>query len=79
MVATSNKDMTSIQHDEEQFQDATIHQIDRRGCETDLALLPKGYYYSRFFIGSMMATGLGAWAAVASFVCHSPISDASSC
>ena len=40
----------------------------QHGFETDLEHLPKGYYRSRFFIGSIMATGLGLWAAVASFV-----------
>jgi hypothetical protein len=34
-----------------------------------MELLPKGYFYSRFFLGSIMAVGLGTWAAVASFVC----------
>lgn len=40
----------------------------RLGCETDFENLPKGYYWNRFFIGSMMATGLGLWAAIASSV-----------
>lgn len=45
-----------------------VQDVDSLGCETDFEHLPKGYYWSRFFIGSMMATGLGLWAAVASFV-----------
>lgn len=38
------------------------------GFETDLDSLPKGYYTSRFFIGSMLATGIGLWAGVSAFV-----------
>lgn len=62
------KDTASTRRDEEGFPDTMEQQADRLGCETDLGALPHGYYRSRFFIGSMMATGLGAWAAVASFV-----------
>jgi hypothetical protein len=40
----------------------------QQGGATDLEHLPKGYYRSRFFLGSMTATGLGLWAATASFV-----------
>ncbi|CAK7242789.1 MAG: hypothetical protein STHCBS139747_004291 [Sporothrix thermara] len=43
------------------------------GYETDLNELPKGYFYSRFFLGSMLAVGLGMWAAVSSFGYAAPI------
>ncbi|CAK7198048.1 hypothetical protein SEUCBS139899_000706 [Sporothrix eucalyptigena] len=43
------------------------------GYETDLNALPKGYFYSRFFLGSMLAVGLGLWAAVSSFGYAAPI------
>lgn len=38
------------------------------GYEANLDELPKGYYRSRFFLGSMLATGLGLWAGVCAFV-----------
>lgn len=69
MASTTTKDEASANHDERippsQAETEDWAQI---GCETDAASLPKGYYYSRFFLGSLMATGLGLWAAVASFV-----------
>ncbi|KAL1895421.1 hypothetical protein Sste5346_005227 [Sporothrix stenoceras] len=43
------------------------------GYETDLTSLPKGYFYSRFFLGSMLAVGLGLLAAVSSFGYAAPI------
>lgn len=51
------------------------HQVDDSldvitGYETNFEELPKGYFYSRFFLGSMLATGLGLWAGTASFVSH---------
>ena len=49
------------------------HVDDLVGFEADFSTLPKGYYYSRFFIGSMLATGLGLWAGVAAFGYASPI------
>lgn len=69
MAATPPKESPSAQHDEESPPDGSVFQdVDLLGCETNFDQLPKGYYYSRFFLGSMMATGLGLWAAVASFV-----------
>ena len=41
------------------------------GYETNYEELPKGYFYSKFFLGSMLATGLGLWAGTASFVSSS--------
>lgn len=56
-------------HDEEAARDPSSHGEERlEGIETDLSALPKGYFYSRYFLGSLMAIGLGLWAAVASFV-----------
>lgn len=70
MTELSNKDSVSARHEVEPTPAALSgQQLDQLGCETDLEQLPKGYYYSRFFVGSMMATGFGLWAAVASFVC----------
>ncbi|CAK7238471.1 hypothetical protein SEUCBS140593_010722 [Sporothrix eucalyptigena] len=44
-----------------------------RGFETDLSALPKGYYTSRFFIGSMLATGFSLMAGVGAFGLAAPI------
>lgn len=75
MATLSQKDMTSHQHDEESRRDLSVQQdVDRLGCETEFDELPTGYYRSRFFIGSMVATGLGLWSATASFVCYSNLS-----
>jgi hypothetical protein len=36
--------------------------LDVIGFEVDETQLPKGYYRSRFFIGSFFAIGFGLWA-----------------
>jgi hypothetical protein len=71
-----DKEAVYAHHDEESSpRDLSPRQDDDNlGCETDFEHLPEGYYYSRFFLGSMMATGLGLWAAVSSFVRYSPSS-----
>lgn len=38
------------------------------GYETNFNELPKGYYTSKFFLGSMLATSLGLWAGTCAFV-----------
>ncbi|KJR86888.1 siderophore iron transporter [Sporothrix schenckii 1099-18] len=43
------------------------------GYETDLTDLPKGYFTSRFFLGSMLAVGLGLTCAVSCFGYAAPI------
>jgi len=35
------------------------------GFDVDEAALPKGYFYSPFFVGSYLAIGLGLWAGTA--------------
>lgn len=40
------------------------------GYETNLDELPKGYYTSKFFLGSMLATALGLWAGTCAFVSY---------
>ena len=71
MTSIISKAKVSAQHDEAPDPASVTGGRDIIGCETEFNQLPKGYYCSRFFIGSMMATGLGLWAAVASFVCLS--------
>lgn len=43
-----------------------------RGFQTDSSNLPKGYYRSPFFIGTMFATGLGLSAGVGGFALAAP-------
>lgn len=70
MTSSPKEEVPVHQHAEFQSsQEVSINDNDRLGCETYFEHLPKGYYYSRFFLGSLLATGLGLWAAVASFVC----------
>jgi hypothetical protein len=55
-----------------------VHDVDLSdesivGFETDVEHLPKGYYTSRFFIGSMLATGLSLTCGVAAFGYAAPL------
>ena len=43
-----------------------------RGFQTDETSLPKGYYRSPFFVGTMFATGLGLSAGVGGFALAAP-------
>lgn len=43
------------------------------GVETELGRLPKGYYRSKYFLGSFFATGIGLWCAVSTFGFVAPI------
>lgn len=40
---------------------------DVHGFEATLASLPKGYFFSRFFLGTMMAVGMSLWAGTGAF------------
>ncbi|CAG9993119.1 unnamed protein product [Clonostachys byssicola] len=74
MANSSKEEVTSHQHAEiPSSHSVSIQEHETLGCETDFQHLPKGYYYSRFFLGSLLATGLGLWAAVASFGYAAPI------
>ena len=50
------------------------HQEDHvlHGFQTDENSLPKGYYRSAFFVGTMFATGLGLSAGVGGFALAAP-------
>lgn len=43
-----------------------------QGISADQSTLPKGYFYSPFFLGTMAATGLGLGAAVGGFSLAAP-------
>lgn len=47
--------------------------VDEGGFQTDTETLPKGYYYSPFFLGSFLAIGLGFWAGNSGFAYAAPI------
>lgn len=69
----NEKETLSAHHDEEAAKPSSSNGEERLdGIETDLAGLPKGYFFSSYFLGSVMAIGLGLWAAVASFVSPLP-------
>ncbi|KAL2212630.1 MFS general substrate transporter [Sarocladium strictum] len=70
---SDEKDMTA-HHDEEAVRDRSSNGEEHlEGIETELNALPKGYFFSRYFLGSVMAIGLGLWAAVASFGYAAPV------
>jgi hypothetical protein len=48
-------------------------QADSQGYETNVETLPKGYYYSPFFIGTLCAVGLGFWAGLSGFAYAAPL------
>jgi MFS family permease len=43
------------------------------GYETELNGLPPGYFRSKYFIGSLLATGMGLWCGVSSFALAAPV------
>jgi Na+/melibiose symporter-like transporter len=45
----------------------TAHDNATHGWEADLDELSKGYYFSRFFLGTFLAVGLSIWAGTAAF------------
>ncbi len=80
-VVTESKPGFSPQHDlsdsptsEKRGLDLNEHgNILQGGFVTDSAALPKGYYRSMSFVGSMIAVGLGLMAAVGGFAFPAPI------
>jgi hypothetical protein len=53
-------------------QGVDLHHADTHGFTADETTLPKGYFRSSFFLGTMMATGLGLAAAVGGFGLAAP-------
>lgn len=53
--------------------EGTKLQTDEQGFQESLDSVPKGYYYSPFFIGSFVAIGLGFWAGNSGFAYAAPI------
>lgn len=52
--------------------DAPLSEEEVIGYEATFDQLLKGYYTSRFFLGSMLATSLGLWAGTCAFVRKPP-------
>ena len=44
------------------------------GFAADETTLPKGYFYSRFFVGSFMAIGFSLWAGTAALYVNTSLS-----
>jgi hypothetical protein len=76
-MADAQKDITSRHHEHAASSPAVSekHHFDddaTRGFETNEGSLPKGYFRSSFFIGTMVATGLGLAAGVGGFALAAP-------
>lgn len=75
MTATE-KPEESLAHVEARLSDDHANHPDKEfdsdgvvtGYETTVEGLPKGYFRSPFFIGTMLATGVGLWGGTAAFV-----------
>lgn len=68
MASTTVKD-TELQHDEKHEETPAgplvNNSADVTGFEVHEASLPKGYFYSRYFVGSYLAIGFGLWGGTA--------------
>jgi hypothetical protein len=64
---------TGAIHDESPSPSTGNVSADIVGFETDLAHLPKGYYYSPSFVGSMLATSFSLMCSVGAFGLAAPL------
>ncbi|KIV98822.1 uncharacterized protein PV09_09435 [Verruconis gallopava] len=71
-MVSSTKDV-EVRREEASIQTQHRDGEEVTGFEVDEAQLPKGYYYSRFFLGSFFAIGLSLWAGTAAFAYAAPI------
>ncbi|KAF1840697.1 MFS general substrate transporter [Cucurbitaria berberidis CBS 394.84] len=77
-MATPETTKANVNHTENAstINDSTLeHTLTQNihGFEIDFAALPKGYYYSRFFLGTFLATGLAIICGTAAFGFAAPI------
>ncbi|KAI9723273.1 MAG: hypothetical protein M1812_001155 [Candelaria pacifica] len=73
-IDSTQRDLSDSPTSEKRALDYNEHgYISQGGFVTDDASLPKGYYRSMSFIGTMLAVGLGLMAAVAGFAFPAPI------
>jgi hypothetical protein len=69
-------DITAVEHagsDNESPERSHAAGLDQHGFTTNLDSIPKGYYYSPPFLGTMFATGIGLTAATGAFGLAAPI------
>jgi hypothetical protein len=72
MDSTVTKE-THVAHVEEDAQTDTFTDgVSDHGFTTDTDSLPKGYFYSPFFLGTMFATGFALCAGVGGFAVAAP-------
>jgi hypothetical protein len=68
VMATKSDVNIVLQHDvaiHDEPKTISANAVDVLGFEADEADLPKGYFRSRFFLGSYLAIGLGLWGGTA--------------
>jgi hypothetical protein len=71
-INVANKSVTDFQHIERvPSNDEIVEQVGN--FETDQDALPPGYFTSRFFVGSMLAIGLGLFSGTAGFKFAGPV------
>lgn len=71
---THSEDVTNDHFDlEHQKKVENSNQNGVHGFTADETTLPKGYFYSPYFLGSLFAIGMGLWAGVAGFAYAAPI------
>lgn len=65
-------DISTVEHAGSDSDVATPAPVNQHGFVTDLDNIPKGYYYSSSFLGTMFATGIGLAAATGAFGLAAP-------
>ena len=71
-VVDEKHDIATVEH-RGSDSDVPSKEVGQHGFATDLDQIPKGYYWSPQFLGTMFATGIGLAAAVGSFGLAAPI------
>jgi hypothetical protein len=70
-------DITAVEHAGSDSSPERTHPrptgVDQHGFTTDLDNIPRGYYYSAPFLGTMFATGIGLSAATGAFGLAAPM------
>lgn len=76
-MADDSKEIEALEQEHAHPSPDTSHKVNQdddalHGFQTDETSLPKGYYRSPFFVGTMFATGLGLSAGVGGFALAAP-------
>lgn len=72
-VETRDLEPSQQHHDNAMARVTTAQDNMAHGWEADFDSLPKGYYTSRFFLGTYLAVGLSIWAGTGAFGYAAPI------